>query len=72
MFICMAVGYAVCAFHMQIYLSVIVDGTSLLQDKMLSLFSLFAQTLLQKGGGGVVGGGIKKKYGGIVSNIYVL
>jgi len=46
---------------MQIYLSVIVDGTSLLQDKMLSLFSLFAQTLLQKGGGGGMGGGRQKK-----------
>jgi len=67
MFIYMAVG-SVCAFHMQIYPSTILDETGLLQEKVLSFFYLCKLCCKERGGGGGGGVGHKKKVGVKVSN----
>jgi hypothetical protein len=53
---CMEVGYAVSAFHLQIYPVTIVDGTGLLQRKILSVLFFYLHKLCCKkksGEGGV-------------------
>ena len=54
-FFYMEVDYAVCAFYLQIYPFIVVDGTGLLQRKMLSVLFYYLHKLCckKKGEGGL-------------------